>query len=163
MSQCWGTSSPFSPSSGTRQRTGRPSSWVSLTSGSSRRESSQPRAASPPQTLALHSRKSPSKNYKFFFHNAKLSLLGWRNGPKLSFQDWNRYLDEISTAKKLDVNTVKTKLVDCGEPGFTGETVSRRKLSLHFTKLVDFRKLPRMLRWIDWQTHRGDLISLIRM
>ena len=45
----------------------------------------------------------------------------------MSFQDWNKYLDEIATSKKLDVNSVKTKLVDCGEPGFTGETVSLRQ------------------------------------
>ena len=47
----------------------------------------------------------------------------FRNGPKLSFNDWNKYLNEIASNKKVDVNTIKTKLVECGEPGFTGETV----------------------------------------
>ena len=50
-------------------------------------------------------------------------LLHFRNGPKLSFNDWNKYLNEIANNKKVDVNTIKTKLVECGEPGFTGETV----------------------------------------
>ena len=72
----------------------------------------------------------------------RITYLTFRNAPKLSFNDWNKYLNEISTSKKLDVNTVKvtclscnfrffnkenslqTKLVDCGNPGFTGETVS---------------------------------------
>eukprot|EP00090_Calanus_glacialis_P000228 TRINITY_DN10153_c0_g1_i1.p1 TRINITY_DN10153_c0_g1~~TRINITY_DN10153_c0_g1_i1.p1 ORF type:complete len:230 (-),score=89.01 TRINITY_DN10153_c0_g1_i1:141-800(-) len=45
-----------------------------------------------------------------------------KKAPKISFVDWNKYLDEIATAKKMDVNTIKTKLVECGEPGFTGGT-----------------------------------------
>merc|ERR1711997_1245394 len=53
-----------------------------------------------------------------------------KNAPKLSFQDWNRYLDEIAKTKKLDVSTVKTKLVDCGEPGFTGETKIAKNAAL---------------------------------
>eukprot|EP00092_Neocalanus_flemingeri_P006396 GFUD01006886.1.p1 GENE.GFUD01006886.1~~GFUD01006886.1.p1 ORF type:complete len:239 (+),score=95.99 GFUD01006886.1:79-795(+) len=36
---------------------------------------------------------------------------------RISFVDWNKYLDEIATTKKMDVNTIKTKLVECGEPG----------------------------------------------
>jgi len=53
-----------------------------------------------------------------------------KNAPKLSFQDWNRYLDEIANTKKLDVSTVKTKLVDCGDPGFTGETKIAKNAAL---------------------------------
>jgi len=45
-----------------------------------------------------------------------------KKSPKLSFVEWNKYLDEIATAKKLDVKQMKTRLVDCGEPGFTGGT-----------------------------------------
>eukprot|EP00092_Neocalanus_flemingeri_P023462 GFUD01025442.1.p1 GENE.GFUD01025442.1~~GFUD01025442.1.p1 ORF type:complete len:284 (+),score=100.29 GFUD01025442.1:76-927(+) len=41
---------------------------------------------------------------------------------RISFVEWNKYLDEIATTKKMDVNTIKTKLVECGEPGFTGGT-----------------------------------------
>jgi len=45
-----------------------------------------------------------------------------KKAPKISFVEWNKYLDEIATTKKMDVNTIKTKLVECGEPGFTGGT-----------------------------------------
>merc|ERR1712211_163900 len=45
-----------------------------------------------------------------------------RRSPKLSFPEWTRYLDEIATAKKLDVNEIKVKLVECGTPGTTGAT-----------------------------------------
>ena len=50
--------------------------------------------------------------------------LCFRRSPKLSFPEWTRYLDEIATAKKLDVNEIKVKLVECGTPGTTGATVS---------------------------------------
>ena len=46
-----------------------------------------------------------------------------RKSPKLSFVEWNKYLDEISDNKKMDLNCVKAKLIECGEPGFTGGTV----------------------------------------
>merc|ERR1719356_665508 len=42
--------------------------------------------------------------------------------PKLSFADWNKYLEEISSTKKVDVNSIKMKLVECGEPGVSGAT-----------------------------------------
>lgn len=53
-----------------------------------------------------------------------------KNAPRLSFADWNRYLDEIATNKKVDVNTMKTRLVGCGEPGFTGETKVAKSAAL---------------------------------
>ena len=52
----------------------------------------------------------------------------FRNSPKLSFADWNKYLDEISNTKKVDANEIKGKLVSCGKPGLSGTTV--RKLPL---------------------------------
>merc|ERR1711894_37787 len=45
-----------------------------------------------------------------------------KNSPKLSFSDWNKYLDEIAKNKKVDTNALKGKLVECGKPGFTGAT-----------------------------------------
>jgi len=45
-----------------------------------------------------------------------------KNSPKLTFTDWNKYLDEIAKSKKQDANALKGKLVDCGKPGFTGAT-----------------------------------------
>ena len=52
----------------------------------------------------------------------------FRNSPKLSFADWNKYLDEISNTKKVDANEIKGKLVSCGKPGLSGTTV--RKLPM---------------------------------
>ena len=51
-------------------------------------------------------------------------MSNFRNAPKLSFVEWNKYLDEISKNKKVDVNAIKHKLVDCGKPGLSGTTVS---------------------------------------
>ena len=42
----------------------------------------------------------------------------------MSFVEWNKYLDEIAKNKKVDVNIIKNKLVDCGKPGLSGATVS---------------------------------------
>ena len=55
----------------------------------------------------------------------------FRNSPKLSFTDWNKYLDEIAKNKKVDANALKGKLVECGKPGFTGATVRFLTLSLY--------------------------------
>ena len=68
--------------------------------------------------------KKVSKLVIFFTSFTQWRSFIFRNAPRLSFADWNRYLDEIATNKKVDVNTMKTRLVGCGEPGFTGETVS---------------------------------------
>ena len=47
----------------------------------------------------------------------------FRNSPKLSFADWNKYLDEIAKNKSLDSNEIKGQLAGCGKPGFSGATV----------------------------------------
>ena len=43
----------------------------------------------------------------------RITYSTFRNAPKLSFNDWNKYLNEISTSKKLDVNTVKVTCISC--------------------------------------------------
>ena len=48
----------------------------------------------------------------------------FRNSPKLSFADWNKYLDEIAKNKGMEADAIKEKLVASGAPGFTGATVS---------------------------------------
>merc|ERR1719273_2813971 len=45
-----------------------------------------------------------------------------KNSPKLSFVEWNKYLDEIAKSKKTETNILKAKLVDCGKPGLSGAT-----------------------------------------
>jgi len=42
--------------------------------------------------------------------------------PRLSFPAWCRYLGEMATAKKMDVNEIKTKLINCGPPGVVDGT-----------------------------------------
>ena len=46
-----------------------------------------------------------------------------RRALKLSFAEWNQYLSELARAKKMDVNTIKTQLVECEEPGCAGAKV----------------------------------------
>ncbi|XP_042863131.1 filaggrin-like [Penaeus japonicus] len=41
---------------------------------------------------------------------------------KISFQDFEKYLDEIAKSKKLDAAEIRTKLKDCGSPAITGTT-----------------------------------------
>jgi len=45
-----------------------------------------------------------------------------KNSPKLSFADWNKYLDEIAKNKGMEADAIKEKLVASGAPGFTGAT-----------------------------------------
>jgi len=45
-----------------------------------------------------------------------------KNSPKISFTDWNKYLDEIAKTKSQDSNELRGKLIECGKPGFTGAT-----------------------------------------
>merc|ERR1719500_459023 len=45
-----------------------------------------------------------------------------KRSPKLSFTEWTKYVDEITTSKKLDANEIKGKLAECGAPGTTGAT-----------------------------------------
>uniref|UniRef100_T1E2X3 Tubulin polymerization-promoting protein homolog n=1 Tax=Psorophora albipes TaxID=869069 RepID=T1E2X3_9DIPT len=36
---------------------------------------------------------------------------------KLSFEDYNKFLDDLAKTKKVDLNEIKNKLVNCGAPG----------------------------------------------
>lgn len=61
-----------------------------------------------------------------------------KNSPKLSFTDWNKYLDEIAKTKSIDVNEIKSSLVECGKPGFTGATTVAKNAALD--RLTDTSK-----------------------
>lgn len=41
---------------------------------------------------------------------------------KITFTEFEKYLDEISKSKKLDAGSIRTKLKDCGAPGTSGTT-----------------------------------------
>ncbi|XP_040573133.1 tubulin polymerization-promoting protein homolog [Lepeophtheirus salmonis] len=45
-----------------------------------------------------------------------------KNAVKLSFTDWNKYLDELSSTKKMSSDTIKSKLTLCGKPGLSKTT-----------------------------------------
>ena len=57
----------------------------------------------------------------------------FRNAPKLSFSDWNKYLDEISKTKSIEGNEIRNELINCGKPGFSRATVS--------LKITNFKSL----------------------
>jgi len=61
-----------------------------------------------------------------------------KKAPRLSFPAWCKYLDEIATAKKMDVNTIKNKLVECGAPGITGGTKIAKSAAMR--RLTDTSK-----------------------
>ena len=42
---------------------------------------------------------------------------------KVGFADFNKFLEDIATTKKMDLNEFKQKLTDCGDPGTKGATV----------------------------------------
>lgn len=57
-----------------------------------------------------------------------------KNSPKLSFADWNKYLDEIAKNKSIDANEIKGQLVNCGKPGFSRTTVKVYKKSIEIVE-----------------------------
>lgn len=61
-----------------------------------------------------------------------------KNSPRLTFSDWNKYLDEIAKNKKTDANVLKGKLVECGKPGFTGATKIQQNSAMQ--RLTDTSK-----------------------
>ena len=54
-----------------------------------------------------------------------ISILIFRGVARLSFPAWCRYLNEISNSKKVEVNMIKHKLIDCGPPGVSDTTVNK--------------------------------------
>ena len=44
----------------------------------------------------------------------------------IDFKTFNKFLDELASAKKMDVSDLKSKLVECGLPGTSGATVSSK-------------------------------------
>jgi len=62
-----------------------------------------------------------------------------KNSPKLSFSDWNKYLDEIAKTKSLDSNEIKGQLAGCGKPGFAAGTTTVAKTGV-LDRLTDASK-----------------------
>jgi len=61
-----------------------------------------------------------------------------KNSPKLSFVDWNKYLDEVSKTKSFNANEVRNELINCGKPGFSRATTVAKTAALD--RLTDTSK-----------------------
>ncbi|XP_055627288.1 tubulin polymerization-promoting protein homolog isoform X2 [Toxorhynchites rutilus septentrionalis] len=44
---------------------------------------------------------------------------------KLSFDDYNKFLEDLAKAKKLEVNDIKSKMASCGTPGLHNTTPAK--------------------------------------
>ncbi|MPC84582.1 TPPP family protein [Portunus trituberculatus] len=51
--------------------------------------------------------------------------LHYHRTKKITFTEFEKYLDEISKSKKVDAGTIRTKLKDCGAPGTSGTTINK--------------------------------------
>lgn len=43
---------------------------------------------------------------------------------KISFSDYEKFLEDLAKSKKVELEEIKKKMTDCGAPGFTGAMVS---------------------------------------
>lgn len=43
---------------------------------------------------------------------------------KVTLDDYQKFLEDLAKNKKVDVEDIKTKMANCGQPGFTGVGVS---------------------------------------
>lgn len=57
---------------------------------------------------------------------------------KITFTEFEKYLDEIAKSKKIDAEAIKTKLQECGAPGTTGTTRSVKSSAVD--RLTDTKK-----------------------
>ena len=126
-----------------------PSSSVSQINGWSRLPSWDLKE-SRPRTQRLSSRRFAS-NYSVIYQSSQTNNNCFlsRGAPRLSFPAWCKYLAELAAAKKMEVNIVKIKLINCGPPGVTDATVTAflikswpvRNDQLTFTKSLRMREI----------------------
>ncbi|XP_042235987.1 tubulin polymerization-promoting protein homolog [Homarus americanus] len=76
---------------------------------------------------------------------------------KVTFTDFEKYLDEIAKAKKLDSKDIKAKLKDCGAPGTSGTTSVVRSSAVD--RLTDTKKFTGSHKLRFDATGRGKGIS----
>merc|ERR1712083_1135394 len=48
-----------------------------------------------------------------------------KNQTKINFQDWNKYLNEIGESTQVQVDSIKSKLSNCGKTGMSLATSTR--------------------------------------
>jgi len=57
---------------------------------------------------------------------------------KLTLTDYQKFLDELAKAKKVDVAEIKEKMINCGPPGTTGTTATMKTAAVD--RLTDAAK-----------------------
>ncbi|KAL1128827.1 hypothetical protein AAG570_013361 [Ranatra chinensis] len=60
--------------------------------------------------------------------------------PKLSEQDYNRFLEDLAKNKKADLDEMKKKMASCGVPGITSALSSPGKAAVAVDRLTDTSK-----------------------
>jgi hypothetical protein len=45
---------------------------------------------------------------------------------KLSFDDYNKFLEDLGKTRKIEVSEIKTKMANCGAPGVANAGVSSK-------------------------------------
>lgn len=43
---------------------------------------------------------------------------------KISIGDYEKFLEDLAKSKKVELEEIKKKMIECGAPGFTGASVS---------------------------------------
>ena len=46
---------------------------------------------------------------------------------KLGLADYQKFLDDLAKAKKVDLAEIRDKMIQCGPPGTTGTTVRKKQ------------------------------------
>lgn len=66
-------------------------------------------------------------------HFKKLKLM------KVTFADYNKFLEDMATTKKVDLDEIKNKMASCGEPGLkVATTVSALHLFVIYAKELNW-------------------------
>jgi hypothetical protein len=52
-----------------------------------------------------------------------MSLILYRQ-QKISLSDYEKFLEDLAKSKKVELEEIKKKMVDCGAPGLSGPSVS---------------------------------------
>lgn len=57
---------------------------------------------------------------------------------KLSFEDYNKFLEDLAKTKKVELDDIKGKLANCGAPGIHNTTVRLTFLTAIVSSLTAF-------------------------
>ncbi|KAG8274408.1 hypothetical protein J6590_004432 [Homalodisca vitripennis] len=60
--------------------------------------------------------------------------------PKISFSDYEKFLEDLAKSKKVEVEDIKKKMVDCGTPGLSGPSAAAKGSPSAVERLTDVSK-----------------------